>query len=62
MKYKALLIKDKENNMNHYDEPKPGCSHWSDNHDPYKNYNNKQMKHDIVPSSKNQSLPKMVSI
>ena len=62
-KKRVLLSKDKENNMNHYDEPKPGCSHWSDNHDPYKNYNcNKQMKQDIVPSSKNQSLPNMVSI
>ena len=61
-KKRALLSKDKENNMNHYDEPKPGCSHWSDNHDPYKNHNNKQMKRDIVLSSKNQSLPKMVSI
>ena len=44
-KNRASLSNDKENNMNQYDEPKPGCSHWSD---------------DILPGSKNQSQPKQV--
>ena len=49
----SVSSKDEENYRNHY-EPKPGCSHWSDDH-PY--HNHKKKKKYIAPKPKIQSLP-----
>ena len=49
----SVSSKDEENYRNHY-EPKPGCSHWSDDH-PY--HNHKEKKKYIAPKHKIQSLP-----
>ena len=49
----SISSNDEENYRNHY-EPKPGCSHWSDDH-PY--HNHKKKKKYIAPKPKIQSLP-----
>ena len=49
----SVSSNDEENYRNHY-EPKPGCSHWSDDHP---SHNHKEKKKYIAPKPKIQSLP-----